>query len=195
MIITNINLPASQNPKEKVYQKQLGDLCSCAEALRLTNSSDVEIRRLENADEAETCARMMAGSEPWITLGRDYEASLEIVSDPSMEVYLALRDDEIVGFVVISLTGAFIGYVKSIYTAPGWRNKGIGSKLMSFVEDRIFREAPNVFICVSDFNEDAQRLYRRLGYEVVGELKDYLVSGKSEILMRKTIAPLAEFKM
>jgi ribosomal-protein-alanine N-acetyltransferase len=154
---------------------------------------EIEIRRLESDVEAEICARMMAASEPWITLGRDYAASLEIVSDPSLEVYLALRDEEIVGFVVVSMTGAFIGYVKSIYTAPEWRGRGVGSRLMSFVEDRIFREAPNVFICVSDFNEGAQRLYRRLGYEVVGELKDYLVRGKSEILMRKTIAPLAEF--
>jgi len=160
---------------------------------RSVDSPDVEIRRLENADEAEACARMMAGSEPWITLGRDYEASLKIVSDPSHEVYLAFLDGEIVGFVVISMTGAFIGYVKSICTAPEWRGRGVGSRLMSFVEDRVFREAPNVFICVSDFNEDAQRLYRRLGYEVIGELKDYLVSGKSEVLMRKTIAPLAEF--
>ncbi len=154
---------------------------------------EIEIRRLESDAEAETCARMMAASEPWITLGRDYTASLEIVFDPSLEVYLALRDEEIVGFVVVSMTGAFIGYVKSIYTAPEWRGRGVGSKLMSFVEDRIFREAPNVFICVSDFNDGAQRLYRRLGYEVVGELKDYLVFGKSEVLMRKTIAPLAEF--
>ena len=160
----------------------------------MINSSDVEIRRLENTDEAEACARMMADSEPWMTLGRDYEASLKMVSDTSLEVYLALRDGETVGFVVVSMTGAFIGYVKSIFTAPEWRSKGIGSRLMSFVEDRIFREAPNVFICVSDFNEDAQRLYRRLGYEVIGELKEYLVSGKSEILMRKTIAPLAEFE-
>ena len=159
------------------------------------DSPDVEIRRLENTGEAEACARMMAGSEPWIALGRNYEASLKIVSDPSHEVYLALRDDEIVGFVVVSMTGAFIGYVKSIYTAPECRNRGIGSRLMSFVEDRVFREAPNVFICVSDFNEGAQRLYRRLGYEVVGELKDYLVSGSSEILMRKTVAPLAEYQI
>ena len=159
------------------------------------DSPDVEIRRLENTEEAETCAKMMAESEPWRTLGRDYEASLEMVSDPSREVYLALMGEEIVGFVVIVMTGAFIGYVQSIYTAPEWRSRGIGSRLMSFVEDRIFREAPNVFICVSDFNEGAQRLYQRLDYEVVGELKNYLVSGKSEVLMRKTIAPLAEFKM
>lgn len=159
----------------------------------MINSTEIEIRPMRNTDEAETCARMMANSEPWLILGRGYETSLKIVSDSSREVYLAVRDNEILGFVVLVMIGAFIGYVQSIYTAPEWRRKGIGSKLMSYAESRIFRETPNVFICVSNFNEGAQRLYRRLGYEIIGELKDYLVSGKSEILMRKTIAPLAEF--
>jgi ribosomal protein S18 acetylase RimI-like enzyme len=90
--------------------------------------------------------------------------------------------------------GAFVGYIKSICVSPRWRNRGIGSRLMSFAEGRIFGEAPNVFICVSSFNEGARRFYERLGYEVVGELKNYIVSGHSEILMRKTIAPLAEFE-
>jgi ribosomal protein S18 acetylase RimI-like enzyme len=154
----------------------------------------MEIRRLKGVEESEVCARMMAESEPWIALGRGYEASLEIVSDPSKEVYLALKDGEIVGFVVIEMEGTFIGYVKSIFTASEWRGKGVGSQLMSYAESRIFREAPNVFICVSGFNESARRLYERLGYEVVGELKDYLVSGESEILLRKSIAPLSEFE-
>jgi ribosomal protein S18 acetylase RimI-like enzyme len=39
-----------------------------------------------------------------------------------------------------------------------------------------------------------QRLYEGLGYEVVGELKNYIISRESEILMRKTIAPLSEFE-
>ena len=41
--------------------------------------------------------------------------------------------------------------------------------------------------------EGAQRLYERLGYDVVGEFKDYIISGHSEILLRKTIAPLSEY--
>jgi ribosomal protein S18 acetylase RimI-like enzyme len=65
---------------------------------------------------------------------------------------------------------------------------------MAFAEKRILNVTPNVFICVSSFNPNAKRLYERLGYQVVGELKDYLVSGHSEILLRKTIAPLTEFK-
>jgi ribosomal protein S18 acetylase RimI-like enzyme len=63
-----------------------------------------------------------------------------------------------------------------------------------YAEDRIFEEAPNVFIYDSGFNRGAQRLYKKLGNEVVGELKDYLISGESEMLLRKTIAPLTESK-
>jgi len=153
----------------------------------------MEICRLEDSKEAEICARMMADSEPWITLKRGYEASLRILTNLSREVYLARENGEILGFIIIEMNGTFVGYIKSIYTAPEWRGRGVGSKLMGFAEDRIFKEAPNVFACVSGFNKRAQRLYKRLGYEVVGELKDYIISGESEILLRKTIATLSEF--
>jgi ribosomal protein S18 acetylase RimI-like enzyme len=43
---------------------------------------------------------------------------------------------------------------------------------------------------VSSFNPRARELYERLGYEFIGELKDYLVRGHSELLMRKTIGPI-----
>jgi len=154
----------------------------------------MEIYILGGSEEAEACARMMADSEPWITLKRGYEASLRILTDLSREVYLARENGEILGFIAIEMNGAFVGYIKSIYTSPEWRDRGVGSKLMDYAEDRIFKEAPNVFICVSGFNKGAQRLYKRLGYEVVGELKDYIISGESEILLRKTIATLSEFK-
>ncbi len=154
----------------------------------------MEIRKIMGAEEAEVCARMMAASEPWITLRRDYEILLRIVANPAREVYVAVGDGkEITGFIMLNMHGGFIGYIQSICIAPGWRNMGIGSQLMAFAEKRIFKETPNVFICVSSFNPNARRLYERLGYEVVGELKEYIVPGHSEILLRKTIAPLAEF--
>jgi len=65
--------------------------------------------------------------------------------------------------------------------------------LVAFAEERILRISPNIFMCVSSFNQGARRLYQRLGYTVVGELSDYIVQGHSEILLRKTLGPLAEF--
>ncbi len=158
------------------------------------NAIAVDIRKLGQTSEIEACARMMSGSEPWITLRRGYAASVKILSIPSREIYLAVADSEITGFILLNMQGAFIGYIQTVCVAPEWRGKGIGAKLIAFAEERIFRETPNVFMCVSSFNKNVQRLYQRLGYGVVGELKDYLVSGYSEILLRKTIAPLTEFR-
>ena len=64
---------------------------------------------------------------------------------------------------------------------------------MRFAEARIFRESPNVFLCVSSFNPRARALYKRLGYARVGELPDYLIPGHSEVIFRKTIGSFDEF--
>lgn len=163
----------------------------------MTNNEDdlnVAIRALGHVDEARACAELMANSEPWITLRRSYRDSMEILSDPEREVYVALVGDQVVGFTILWMKGAFVGYIQSVAVWPAWRKRGIGSRLLAFAEARIFRETPNAFVCVSSFNPGAQRLYRRLGYEVVGELKDWIVPGYSENLMRKSIAPLTEFQ-
>jgi ribosomal-protein-alanine N-acetyltransferase len=153
----------------------------------------IEINKLLTSKEAEICARMMSGSEPYITLRRDYEASLKLISDPMREVYVAKSGSELVGFIIVVMKGALIGYIQSICTAAEWRGRGVGSELMDFAEKRILFEAPNVFLMVSSFNNGARRLYERRNYKVVGELKDFIVSGHSEIIMRKTIGPTADF--
>lgn len=153
----------------------------------------IEVRSLRGTEELKECARMMAGSQPWLTLGRTYDDSFTTISDASKEVYVAVRDNIVVGFIILNMRGAFVGYIQTVCVAPEWRGKAIGTLLLQFAEERILSVTPNVFICVSSFNQSAQRLYERLGYEIVGELKDYLVAGHSEILLRKTVAPLAGF--
>jgi len=145
-----------------------------------------KIRKLQSTNKAHRCALLMSNSEPWITLGRTYDDSLKMLLDPLIEVYLAVVEDEIIGFIILQMHGAFKGYIQTVAVDAEWRNKGIGSRLLKFAEGLIFSQTPNVFICVSSFNKKAQELYKRLGYETIGELKDYMVSGHSEILMRKT---------
>jgi len=144
------------------------------------NRPTIEIRKLQGICEAETCAQMMTRSEPWVTLCQSYDTSLEIVTDPSREVYLAFIEGEVTGFAILHLQGLFNGYIQAVCVGPQWRNKGIGSRLMVFAEERIFSETSNAFICVSSLSENALRLYERLGYEVIGQLKG------SEILLRKS---------
>ncbi len=148
------------------------------------------IRSLETRAEAEACARMMADTEPWITLRRDYEACLRVVLDETRERYVAYRGADLAGLLILNLKGAFVGYIQTVCAAPQARGTGVGTALVAFAEERIFREFKNVFICVSDFNRGARRLYERLGYQLVGELVDYVVAGHSELLLRKTRGPL-----
>ena len=154
----------------------------------------MDIRRAANTGEVEACAALMASSEPWITLGRGFDSSLLNLSDTSKELYVASHDGELIGFIVWHMHGAFVGYIQSVCVARLWRGRGFGTALLAFAEAEILKQSPNVFICVSSFNDHAQRLYDRLGYERVGELKNYLVQGHSEILLRKSIGSLIDFK-
>jgi ribosomal protein S18 acetylase RimI-like enzyme len=150
----------------------------------------ISLERLGTEQDAEACARLMASSEPWLTLGRSYESSLAIVADPTRETYVARDGGQLLGFLIICMTGAFVGYIQTICIHPQHRGRGLGSRMVEFAERRILSEVPNVFMCVSSFNHAARRLYERLGYQVVGELTDYIVAGYSEILLRKSTGPL-----
>jgi len=160
---------------------------------RKTSSGELSISRLQTDDEACTCARLMTASEPWITLGRSYEESLCIIQDPDREVYVVRDETGLVGFLILCMTGALVGYIQTICIDPARRGQGLGSRLVEFAEQRILKVSPNVFMCVSSFNLDARRLYERLGYKVVGELTDFIVRGHSEFLLRKTLGPLTGF--
>jgi len=140
------------------------------------------------------CARLMSETEPWVTLKRTYEDIMTIIEDDTTELHLAALGDAVVGFAIIRMRGAFVGYIQSIVIKPGYRNLGYGNKFMKYLEVRIFSQHANIFICVSSFNLGAKKLYEKLGYETIGEIKDYIVGGYSEILMRKSVAPLSEFK-
>lgn len=137
---------------------------------------------------------MMATSEPWITLGRNLDECMALVRDPTREVYVAHEAERPVGFIILNMQGAFAGYIQSVCVAAEARCHGIGTEIVRFAEERIFRDSPNTFLCVSSFNPRAKKLYESLGYRVVGEMPDYIVPGHSEILMRKTIAPILEFR-
>jgi len=155
---------------------------------------ELEIGRLDGDAEARACAEMMASTDPWIFFKRTFEQCLARVTNPAGEVWVAREDGVARGFIILLLQGAFVGYIQVVCVAADARSSGIGSKLVAFAEERIFREFPNVFLCVSSINPRARQLYERLGYKFVGELDDYITRGHSEFLMRKSVGPLDEFQ-
>jgi ribosomal protein S18 acetylase RimI-like enzyme len=132
------------------------------------------------------CARLMASTEPWITLRRDFPACREALRRPGTELFVARdRDKEPAGFILLAPYGmAASPYVASIAVAAEARSRGVGSQLLRFAEQH-FSGRRHLFLLVSSFNHRAQQLYRRHGYEFIGELKDYVVPGHSELIFHK----------
>lgn len=154
----------------------------------------VSIQKTFATEDLQWCAERMATNEPWITLQRNYEDSLKLLQDPISEVYLLRDDQQRIGFVMIKMKGSFTGYLQTIVISEQARGKGIGEAAIRYIEELIFESSPNVFICASSFNIGAQKLYQKLGYEVIGVLKDYILKGYDEVFMRKTRGTLHDFK-
>jgi ribosomal protein S18 acetylase RimI-like enzyme len=149
---------------------------------------------LNSAEEAAACARMLVTTEPWITLQLTLERALERLSDARYESYAVRDDDGIAGFIVLDMHGLLAGYIQTVCVRPDQQRRGLGSGLIRWAEDRIFRDSPNVFICVSSFNPRARQLYERLGYEQIGLLRAFGVAEHDELLLRKTRGSWAEFR-
>jgi ribosomal protein S18 acetylase RimI-like enzyme len=159
------------------------------------DETKIDVRRVTTDADAWACADIMASTDPWLRYGRTREQTHATVSDPQMESYAAVAGGEVVGVVVIALRVPLIrGYICALAVKPAHRNCGIGTRLLKFAEERIFRESPNVFLCVTSFNAGAQRLYERLGFRKVGEITDFAIPGAHEHLLRKTLGPQSTFK-
>lgn len=149
------------------------------------------ITPLDSARDSTACAAIMIASEPWITFRTTFDDALAVINDPDNETFVyKLSDGTVTGFVTITFKGSLPGYIKRIAVSGEHRSAGIGRELMIFAEKKILPRTRNVFLCVSDFNRGAIDFYLNLGYEKIGEIKDYLVNGKHEFIMRKTAGPL-----
>jgi len=149
-------------------------------------SDAIRIEPAESLDVAD-CRRLVLASEPWMTLGYG-EADAQAIARSSAadNLIVAYAGDRVVGFA-LSISGVLLGeYLKLLAVESDHRAAGLGRRLMEALERRAFARWPNVYLCVSDFNAGARAFYRRIGYEEVGTLRDLVVPGSGEILMRKT---------
>ena len=83
-------------------------------------------------------------------------------------------------------------YIRLLGVNPQIQSKGIGSGLLTAVEEEIVESGSrHLFLLVSDFNLDAQRFYERHGFVRSGLLPDLVIPGISEILYHKRFDDLS----
>lgn len=160
----------------------------------MQDGNGLKIHKLSSPKDMRSAARLLAACDPWHKLGLSYKHCLKALKVPFRTTYAAYFRGRLVGLVTVAMYGTLKGYIQSLFVAEDFRGSGLGAKLLSCAEKKIFASSPNVFLCVSSFNTGARRFYRRLGYARAGTLKDFVVKGSDELLLRKTRGPLQGFK-
>lgn len=124
--------------------------------------------RQASGDDVPWAAQVLAGQEPWTTLGVSYETCLKNCSDPDLHLYIAERAGDRCGMLLIHPKGlAGSPYIKSIATDPGYRGTGAGLDMMHFAEEKYGPRTGHIALCVSSFNTRARAFYEKLGYRKV----------------------------
>jgi ribosomal protein S18 acetylase RimI-like enzyme len=157
------------------------------------DNNPVNIELTANEHDFSACARIMAATDPWITLDIDYDQCSKAFEGSFREIFVLKNEKDIIGFVIMQRQGTFKGYIQTLAIDQNYRGKGYGTKLLRFCEDRILSYSPNIFICVSSFNQGAIQLYTKFGFERIGLLKDFIKPGFDELLLRKTVGPVTGY--
>ncbi|HCF93322.1 MAG TPA: GNAT family N-acetyltransferase [Clostridiales bacterium] len=126
-------------------------------------------------------------------LGKSYFQSEESRKNAVMEgidsgnLYVVLCDGECAGFAYFILEGAFHAYhyLHLIAIREEYRGKGIGKKLLGFIENMLNRTSGKLFLLVGDYNPGAKVFYEKLGYKFVGTIPSLYRKGINEYLMMK----------
>jgi ribosomal protein S18 acetylase RimI-like enzyme len=124
---------------------------------------------------------------------RYYENFFSDKLDKKDEVYVAFRDEELVGVI-----GYFRDYFSTDYSySLGWfgvkrefRRSGIGTKLLRRVQNDL-KAMRNInrklFVSTEDDNEGARSFYIQNGFRTEGVIRDYYGDGEDQLVMSKTL--------
>lgn len=88
------------------------------------------------------------------------------------------------------LIGGMFGrsaYLRLLGVQNGHTGSGAGAALLQETERHAREAKQDLFLLVSNFNEDAQRFYRRQGYQQVGAIPGYVLPDVTEFLFWKSL--------
>lgn len=113
-------------------------------------------------------------------------------------VAMLAQTGEVVGYVMCRIEMGFPseggfsvvrkGHIVSLAVKKQFHGRGVGAILMESVLNEMIRNSiDESFLEVRISNENAIRLYKKLGYEIVREIPHYYLDGTSGLLMVKKL--------
>lgn len=143
---------------------------------KIVKASSKDIRKIIDIEE-------LSYKDPW---PREVFI-MDYLFNSSALYYIAKTENKIVGFIGIWLEPTRL-HIINVAVHPEYRNEGVGTQLLLFAinyaKERKFKE---VSLEVRKSNENAIRLYKKLGFEVVEDLKAYYQDGEDGYRLFKNI--------
>jgi len=155
--------------------------------------TDPIVRPMTSEDRAGVM-ELLADSDPWKTLGYQASdwASYFTPLPLGRDSYVAEQNGKVAGIAVVRRKFLLGDYLELLGVADWARSRGLGGRMLAYVEAAVFARTKNLFACVSDFNEQARAFYKKQGYQEIGPMPNFLIPGSAEILLRKTAGPARE---
>ena len=133
-------------------------------------------------------------SEVFLEYGNYDEIVPAWFSEPDVVTLVILENTEPAGFAMLAVerrgrdqTGSV--HVFAIAVSPGQQRSGLGSVLLSRVEEFARKFGVNrVHLNTADVNQQALSFFKKAGYEIIGSAKRFYPKGQSALVMAKELA-------
>jgi len=168
----------STNPTHKAFSKPQEDLPGCQLTTPIT------------AEQAQAIGAALALSEPWATLKVSGTALANYLmrDDAALRRYAVSVDGKLVGVICIRTPWLRGPYIELLGLFPEARGKGVGKQLLSWAENEARREAKNLWVVASSFNQQALSFYEGFGFTRIGAIPGLVSPEHDEILLRKSLS-------
>lgn len=138
--------------------------------------------------ECPSLAAAIVAMEPWSVMDYPADRLSEFLAKPDGGVTRCLIEigGKRAGVIAVRYPWLKGPYLELLALLPPFQRKGIGGMLLErFEQEAASREARNLFVCASSFNENALRFYRRHGFQDAAVLPGLVAQGYDEVLLRK----------
>ena len=137
------------------------------------------------------CVNILQNTEMGTVYFSNYKKTVDLLLHALAQrgLFVALKDDDdCLGFMYFMPKGVFgsYPYLHILAVKEECRNLGIGKQLIKYFEENSSDySSTKYFLTVDDFNPQARKLYESLGYQRVGELKNFYKNGITSYIMMK----------
>ncbi len=141
----------------------------------------ISLRPATHADLRAICAIDQAAfTQPWQP--HTFEQALK---DAKYVVLVAQSNEMVCGFGVAYTVGDE-GEIATFAVDEAMRGQGVGDAIFSgLIAECTSRGAQQIFLEVRGSNLAAQRLYKRFGFEAVGQRANYYADGETALIMKR----------